>query len=67
MRPMVTNQDLFFCYDRNLSLYIFKVKKIRYLTKAKSSTSGRTFALYARCPEIQEAIQHFFPSKEETK
>lgn len=55
----VLNTDFFFCYTKELSLYL-KEKNIPYILKARSiKDQNSIFTLYIKCKELQKALDEF--------
>lgn len=52
---MVTKNDLFFCYNRNLSKFL-KDQGIYSITTAIHPTSKKMFTLFAKTDELQQAL-----------
>lgn len=55
---MLSGKDFFYCYDYNLSDYLSN-NGIRYITKAISSQSYKTYRMYLITDELDRAIQQF--------
>ncbi|GIO22483.1 hypothetical protein [Oceanobacillus sp. J11TS1] len=57
----VRNEDLFYCYSRKLSDYIYEKSdpKIVPLTIAINPKSGRTFSLYSKSASLQVVLDQY--------
>jgi len=55
----LTNNDLFYCYSKKLSDYIYKHSGIYPLTIAINPKSGRLFSLYARNDRLKKALSDY--------
>ena len=55
----VKNEDLFYCYSRKLSDYIYHESKIVPLTVAINPKSERIFSLYGKSPELQQVLDKY--------
>lgn len=58
---IVKNEDLFYCYSKKLSDYIYHESKgaIVPLTVAINPKSGRTFSLYAKSETLQKCLDKY--------
>ncbi|WP_010651176.1 hypothetical protein [Oceanobacillus massiliensis] len=58
---IVKNEDLFYCYSRKLSDFIYHEShgKITPLTIAINPKSGRTFSLYSKSPSLQAVLDKY--------
>lgn len=54
----LNSRDFFYCYDHNLSRYLTN-NGIRYITKAISSKSYRTYYMFLITEELNAAIQQY--------
>ncbi|ALX47861.1 hypothetical protein [Lentibacillus amyloliquefaciens] len=55
----VKNEQLFYCYSRVLSDFIYKESGIVPLTVAINPKSKNTFSLYAKSPELQKCLDAY--------
>ncbi len=55
----ITNDDLFYCYSKQLSLFIWEHYKITPLTVALNPRSKRKFSLYVKTDKLQKALKHY--------
>ncbi|SDC80670.1 hypothetical protein SAMN05421663_104165 [Terribacillus halophilus] len=55
----ITNHDLFYCYSRKLSDYIYDHSKILPLTIAINPKSNNPFSLYAKSEKLQKALDDY--------
>lgn len=53
----MTVQDFFFCYDKKIMRYLRYDKGIQFITKALHTETKAEFWLFARTPELEEALK----------
>lgn len=54
----ITKDNLFFCYNKNLCMYL-KDKKIYSLTTAIHPTTKKMFTLFAKSEQLQKALDEY--------
>ena len=59
----VKNEDLFYCYSKKLSSYIYKESGIVPLTIAINPKSKRMFSLYGKSPKLQAVLDKYKEEK----
>ena len=52
------NQNFFFCYNRDLFYYL-KSRNISYITIAKNPTTDKTFSLFQKSTQLQNALDDY--------
>ncbi|MCY9007166.1 hypothetical protein [Peribacillus frigoritolerans] len=55
----MSNKDFFFCYDKKLFRYIKDVKGLDYITIAKNPTTDKTFSMFMKSDQLQNAINEY--------
>lgn len=58
---MIKNQDLFYCYSKSLSNFIYEESggKITPLTIAENPKSKKLFSLYGKSSEIRAILDKY--------
>jgi hypothetical protein len=56
---MIDKSKYFFCYDKQLGLFLTKDKKIPFITIANHVKTGQTFSLYEYSGKLQQAINEW--------
>ncbi|MFB4473322.1 hypothetical protein ACDI16_10275 [Oceanobacillus caeni] len=60
---IVKNEDLFYCYSKKLSTFIYEESGIVPLTIALNTKSNRLFSLYGKSPELQAVLDKYKAQK----
>lgn len=55
----IKNEDLFYCYSKKLSEYIYQHSYIVPLTIAINPKSQRLFSLYAKSTKLQRCLDDY--------
>ncbi|MBU9720549.1 MULTISPECIES: hypothetical protein [Bacillaceae] len=56
---MITKDNLFFCYNKNLCLFLKEDKGIYSITTAIHPTTKKMFTLFAKSEELQKALDEY--------
>lgn len=51
--------NFFFVYNKELFDFLYKKKKLSYITIAKNSTTGKTFSMFYKNEYLQNAISEY--------
>jgi len=55
----IKNEDLFYCYSKKLSDFIYHNAGIVPLTVAIKKKSKKTFSLYAKSDELRQVLDEY--------
>lgn len=53
------NKDFFFCYNKQLFIFLHDVKSIDYITIAKNPTTEKTFSMFYKNDILQNALDEY--------
>jgi hypothetical protein len=55
----ITNDDIFYCYNKRLFTFIKEIKNIDYLTIAKHPVTDKIYSMFIKSEELQMAIDEY--------
>ncbi|WP_035351382.1 hypothetical protein [Fictibacillus gelatini] len=55
----MTKSDFFFCYNKRLFTFLKDVKSIDFITVAKNTSTGKTFAMFYKNDILQKALDEY--------
>lgn len=55
---MLTSKDFFYCYDRDLSKYLYE-RGFRYIHKAKEIRTNSIFSAYYITEQLSQALKEY--------
>lgn len=59
MNLNVKKARFFFCYSEHMAFYLIKVKRVFYITEAKSVMNDKRFFLFERTDELKAALDDY--------
>ncbi|WP_368900832.1 hypothetical protein [Oceanobacillus oncorhynchi] len=63
----VNHSDLFFCYNKELSMYIYNKSGIKPITNAINPRTGKEFRLYCKSDKLQLVLDAYKNDRNQKK